>query len=167
MGYSTVTFTLYSNRSYQNAVTVNCNKTKLGFIGQISQSVLKAFDLEIAVFYFELDVETLYTQMSKDISFLEPSKYPSIIRDLSFIVDDSMQSEKLTAIIEGVKTDLLKSFKITSVYKGSPLKKTEKSITYHLIFSSVEKTLEEEEIDKICARIINVASDSLNANLRV
>ena len=167
MGYSTVTFTLFSNSSYQNAFTVNCNKTKLGFIGQISQSVLKAFDLEIAVFYFELDVETLYTQMSKDISFLEPSKYPSIIRDLSFIVDDSMQSEKLTAIIEGVKTDLLKSFKITSVYKGSPLKKTEKSITYHLIFSSVEKTLEEEEIDKICARIINVASDSLNANLRV
>ena len=167
IGFSTVTFTLSSNHSYHNCFTVICDKTKLGFIGEISQSVLKAFDLEIPVYYFELDVDSLYTQMSKDISFLEPSKYPSIIRDLSFIVDDSLQSEKLTAIIEGAKTDLLKSYKITSVYKGSPLKTNEKSITYHLIFSSLERTLEEQEIDKICASIINVASDSLNANLRV
>ncbi|MCH8305114.1 MAG: hypothetical protein IIB94_08290, partial [Candidatus Marinimicrobia bacterium] len=72
-----------------------------------------------------------------------------------------------TAIFEGTNTDLLKSFKISSVYKGSPLKENEKSITYHLIFSSNERTLEESEIDKICEGIINVASDSLNANLRV
>ena len=166
IGFSTVTFTLFSNSSYQNAFTVICDETKLGFMGEISQSVLKAFDLEIAVYYFELEVDSLYTQMSKDIAFSEPSKYPSIMRDISFIVDDSLHSEELTAIITGTKTDLLKSYKITSVYKGSPLKDNEKSITYHLIFSSVERTLEEEEIDKICASIINVASDSLNANLR-
>ena len=167
IGFSTVTFTLSSNSSYQNTFTVIYNKTKLGFIGEISQHVLKVFDLEIAVYYFELDVDSLYTQMSKDITFLEPSKYPSIMRDLSFIVDDSLPSDELTAIFKGAKTDLLKSYKITSVYKGSPLKNNEKSITYHLIFSSNERTLEEEEIDKICASIINVASNSLNANLRV
>ena len=166
IGFSTVTFTLFSNSLYQNAFTVIGDEIKLGFMGEISQSVLKAFDLEIAVYYFELEVDSLYTQMSKDIAFSEPSKYPSIMRDISFIVDDSLHSEELTAIITGAKTDLLKSYKITSVYKGSPLKDNEKSITYHLIFSSVERTLEEEEIDKICASIINVASDSLNANLR-
>ena len=136
-------------------------------MGEISQPVLKEFDLEVGVFYFELEVDLLFKEMKKDIAFLEPSKYPSIMRDLSFIIDDSMQSEKLTAIFEGTNTDLLKSFKISSVYKGSPLKENEKSITYHLIFSSNERTLEESEIDKICEGIINVASDSLNANLRV
>ncbi len=166
IGFSTVTFTLFSNSSYRNAFTVIGDEIKLGFMGEISPTSLKVFDLEIAVYYFELEVDSLYTQMSKDIAFSEPSKYPSIMRDISFIVDDSLHSEELTAIITGAKTDLLKSYKITSVYKGSPLKDNEKSITYHLIFSSVERTLEEEEIDKICASIINVASDSLNANLR-
>ena len=166
IGFSTVTFTLFSNSSYRNAFTVIGDEIKLGFMGEISPTSLKVFDLEIPVYYFELEVDSLYTQMSKDIAFSEPSKYPSIMRDISFIVDDSLHSEELTAIITGAKTDLLKSYKITSVYKGSPLKDNEKSITYHLIFSSVERTLEEEEIDKICASIINVASDSLNANLR-
>ena len=166
IGFSTVTFTLFSNSSYQNAFTVIGDEIKLGFMGEISPTSLKVFDLEIPVYYFELEVDSLYTQMSKDIAFSEPSKYPSIMRDISFIVDDSLHSEELTAIITGAKTDLLKSYKITSVYKGSPLKDNEKSITYHLIFSSVERTLEEEEIDKICASIINVASDSLNAKLR-
>ena len=166
IGFSTVTFTLFSNSSYRNAFTVIGDEIKLGFMGEISPTSLKVFDLEIPVYYFELEVDSLYTQMSKDIAFSEPSKYPSIMRDISFIVDDALHSEELTAIITGTKTDLLKSYKITSVYKGSPLKDNEKSITYHLIFSSVERTLEEEEIDKICASIINVASDSLNANLR-
>ncbi len=167
IGFSTVTFTESSNNSYHNRYDIIDNGSKLGFMGEISQPVLKEFDLEVGVFYFELEVSLLLKEMKKDIAFLEPSKYPSIMRDLSFIIDDSMQSEKLTAIFEGTNTDLLKSFKISSVYKGSPLKENEKSITYHLIFSSNERTLEESEIDKICEGIINVASDSLNANLRV
>jgi len=105
-------------------------------------------------------------QLKTEVTFSEPSKYPQIERDISFIIDDKVSSGELMGIVGKEGGELLESSLISSVYKGKPLGEGEKSITYSLRFSSYDRTLEEVEIDKICNKIIAAADKSVGAKIR-
>ncbi len=135
-------------------------------MGEISGNLIKKFDLDEKVYYFEADVNPLYVQLEKEVSFSEPSKYPTIERDISFIVDQKIKSEQLTEIVRDNGGELLNDLNISSVYRGEPLASDERSITYHLRFSSTKSTLVEDEIDTICMKIVTEAKKQTGARIR-
>lgn len=165
-GYNQVTLEPASKDYLKESYTISADNIELGTIGELSHEVIKKFDLEDKVYYFELNVDPLYVQLKTEVTFSEPSKYPQIERDISFIVDDKVSSGELMGIVGKEGGELLESSLISSVYKGKPLGEGEKSITYSLRFSSYDRTLEEVEIDKICNKIIAAADKSVGAKIR-
>jgi len=149
-----------------DSYTISGDNVELGTIGEISIDIIKKFDLDDKVYYFEINVDPLYVQLKKEVTFSEPSKYPQIERDISFIVDDKISSGELTGIVGKEGGELLESSLISAVYKGKPLAQGEKSITYRLRFISYDRTLEEAEIDKICNKIMEKAGESVGAKIR-
>ncbi|MCH8927561.1 MAG: phenylalanine--tRNA ligase subunit beta [Candidatus Marinimicrobia bacterium] len=165
-GYAQVTLEPSSKEYMEDSYTISADNVELGVIGEISNEVIKKFDLEDKVYYFELNVDPLYVQIKKEVTFSEPSKYPQIERDISFIVDDKVSSGELMGIVGKEGGGLLESSLISSVYKGKPLAEGEKSITYNLRFISYDRTLEEVEIDSICNKIMEAAGKSVGAKIR-
>jgi len=165
-GYNQVTLEPVSKNYLEESYTISADNIELGTIGEISNEVIKKFDLEDKVYYFELDVDPLYVKLKEEVTFSEPSKYPKIERDISFIVDDKVSSGELMGIVGKEGGELLENSLISSVYKGEPLAEGEKSITYKLRFISYDRTLEEAEIDIICNNIMEKAGKSLGAKIR-
>ncbi|MCH8288467.1 MAG: phenylalanine--tRNA ligase subunit beta [Candidatus Marinimicrobia bacterium] len=165
-GFRTITQTPAPKRYFESAFAIFGDGVEIGVMGEISGNLIKKFDLDEKVYYFEADVNPLYVQLEKEVSFSEPSKYPTIERDISFIVDQKIKSEQLTEIVRDNGGELLSDLNISSVYRGEPLASDERSITYHLRFSSTKSTLVEYEIDTICMKIVTEANKKSGARIR-
>ena len=106
----------------------------------------------------------LYEFNTKPLKFKEASKYPSIKKDLAFIVDNNITNKELEDAIKKAGGRLLDSIDIFDIYKD--IKPGKKSMAYNLTFKDDTRTLSDEEVMEVFNNIINKVSEQLNAELR-
>lgn len=143
-----------AEHSYQhprNLNTVYCDGVEIGEIGIAYPVVSKKIDKKASIVYAEIDVEAFAAIKNASIQYEEPSKFPSIDIDLSFVSDKFAQIAKA---IENAKCKLIKNVEVTDVYEDE----NSKSITTRITFADPEKTLTREEVQGV--------SDSIVAELK-
>lgn len=109
---------------------------------------------------------SLFSLRNKDIPFKEYSNYPPVLRDLSILADSSVKEGELEKVILASKHGgLLKKIRLYDIYKpksdGAKI-----SYTFSLEFRSDEKTLTNEEVNRIQEQIVLDLNKKLNAELR-
>lgn len=150
----------------KNSLRIMHKKQLIGFIGDISAVILKKYDIERPVFVMNLDLKKLYAMPKKKAYYSPVPPYPGMSRDLAFLVDDSAQADKIKNEIIQNGGKLLGKVDIFDVYKGKNIEKGKKSIAFNLTYSSPERTLVEEEVQKSIDKIINAIEKKFNAQLR-
>lgn len=109
------------------------------------------------------------TNQFKDINsrFKEVSKYPSIYRDVSFIIDKKINLNNYYEIVRDFAENLIEEVKFLDKYENDKkFGKNKKSYTFRIIYGSPERTLTNEEVNKIQEKIRNRTVQYLNAILR-
>ena len=143
-----------AEHSYQhprNLNTVYCDGGEIGEIGIAYPVVSKKIDKKASIVYAEIDVEAFAAIKNASIQYEEPSKFPSIDIDLSFVSD---KFAPIAKAIENAKCKLIKNVEVTDVYEDE----NSKSITTRITFADPEKTLTREEVQGV--------SDSIVAELK-
>lgn len=138
--------------SYQHPRNLNailCDGTEIGEIGIVHPVVSKKIDKKAAIVYAEIDVNALSQIANASISYEEPSKFPSIEIDLSFISD---KFAPIAKAIDKVKSSLVKNVEVTDIYEDD---NSEKSITTRITFAHAERTLKHEEVQEVTDAIIS------------
>ena len=97
----------------------------------------------------------------KEIKHKEVSKYPNIVKDVSFIINDDITSEEIVNVIRKSGGKLLTDIKVFDVYNDKT-----KSIAYSLTFNDSTKTLTDNEVNEIFNKIISNVTDKLNCQLK-
>jgi phenylalanyl-tRNA synthetase beta chain len=149
----------------------NCLELKIegksfGFIGELNKAFLKRFDLEKDIFILELNLSELYTLNQKTSKYQQVSAYPKSSRDLAFVIDENINTNEILELVNTNGTELLKEVTLFDVYKGKGIDPDKKSIAFSMIFSSSERTLTDEEIEKITNNLISLIEKKFNAKLR-
>ena len=90
----------------------------------------------------------------KPLKYKEASKYPSITKDMAFIVKKDVSSNDIQSIIKKVGGRLLTDIDVFDVYVGENVGDDEKSIAYTLTFSDSTRTLSDEEVTQLFRQII-------------
>ncbi len=109
------------------------------------------------------------TSQFKDISskFKEVSKYPESSRDISFIIDKDINLNNYYEIVRDFAENLIEEVKLLDSYENEEkFGKGKKSYTFRIVYRSPEKTLVNEEINKIQEQIREKTKQDLNAILR-
>lgn len=109
------------------------------------------------------------TSQFKDINskYKEISKYPATSRDISFIIDESINLNNYYEIVRDFADDLIEEVKLLDEYKDeNKFGKNKKSYTFRIVYRSFERTLTNEEINKIQEKIREKTEQDLNAVLR-
>ena len=141
---------LEATHSYEhpkNLYSLVLDDVVIGEMGVAHPLVSKKIDKKAAIVFAEIDVEALADIKQENISYVEPSKYPSIEVDLSFV------AEKFSEINDTIKESaqsILKKVGVADVYSDS----TGKSITVRLLFGDDERTLTHDEVQKVVDDII-------------
>lgn len=136
-------------------------------LGVLSHKLLKDFDIDVPVFYADLDWDALMKLISKNtLTFHEISKYPAVSRDLALLVDDSVTFAQIESIAQRAEKKLLKKVELFDVYTGDKLPQGKKSYAVNFTLQDENKTLNEKAIDAIMKKLIHQLTTQLGAELR-
>ena len=99
--------------------------------------------------------------------FQEISKYPSTYRDISFILATSTSLNEYFDIVRDVGGELVEQVKLLDTYENAEkFGKDRVSYTFRVIYTSYERTLTNEEINKIQENLREITRTTLDAELR-
>jgi phenylalanyl-tRNA synthetase beta chain len=133
------------------------DREEIGVIGRVHPS-LKKDEIYVA----EISMTKLYEKQIKPIKFKEANKYPEIVKDLAFVVDNSVESEVIKDQIKKSGGRLLDTVEVFDIYQME----NEKSIAYKLTFKDNTRTLSDEEVMEVFNKIINEVESKTSAKLR-
>tara|TARA_Y100000739_G_C20609128_1_gene467426 strand:- start:311 stop:2737 length:2427 start_codon:yes stop_codon:yes gene_type:complete len=135
--------------------------------GIINNSICNQFEIESEVYYAEFDIKNILKNiLDKPILYKQISKFPEVSRDLSILIDDKINYDKIHNSIKQINQKLIRDISLFDVYRGEKLPKNKKS--YGLAFKILDndKTLSEKEIDGLMEQIILKLKKEFKAELR-
>lgn len=135
------------------------DRKEIGIIGRVHPSYKKD-----EVYVAELSMTELYNAKVKPIKFKEASKYPEIVKDLAFVVENNVESEVIKSQIKKSGGRLLDSIEVFDLYEN--VEEGKKSIAYKLVFKDPSRTLSDEEVMEVFNKIISEVESKTGAKLR-
>lgn len=135
-----------------------------GLIGKLHPSVLKAFDIDVDVFAFEVSVSQV--NQAGLPKYQSISKFPQVRRDLSFLVDEQTLFGDIVKVVNEQPSEFLQEVKIFDVYQGDNIEKGKKSIALGLILQHASRTLLDTEVNDYIGAIIEILRQRFTIILR-
>lgn len=145
---------------YQSA-TIILDSEVIGYLGMIHPSISK-----VPVYVFELDLTKLFSIKVRPIKEKEVSKYPSISKDMAFVLDKNILSEEVMKTIQKTEGKLLSNVDVFDVYQGENIALDKKSIAFNLTFMDQNRTLTDDEVMEIFRKIITAVEEVHHGQLR-
>lgn len=143
------------------------NGDQIAQFGQLHPRILKNFDLKKPLFYAEINFRLLFSNsQNRPIHYVHIPTYPSVKRDLALVIDKSISYSTLEDIAFKHGTSKLKKVALFDVYEGEKLKEGKKSYALNFIIQNDEKTLTDEEINKVMNKLIAAFERECGATLR-
>ena len=142
----------------------------VAYFGEIHPNIIKKLDIKTeALVSFEIFLDRLKDNKIK-IKDKKPnfeySDYQKSERDFAFVVDKNFKAQDLIEIISSIDKDLIKTVKIFDIYEGENIPDDKKSIALNVTIQSSEKTLDENDLEKINNLIILTVETKSGAKIR-
>jgi len=155
------------------SITVSSGMRQIGLIGRIAPALVKTYDLRSDVWIALFDYSALYEIKRKLVENPAPvrplPKYPSVERDIAIMLAEAISARQVEETIRAsAKQEILRSIRLFDHFQSKEMKlASERSIAFHLVFRSDDRTLEEHEVDELIILIIKRLEGELHARLRV
>lgn len=138
---------------------INVNGQIVGVIGKLHPSISSS-----DVYCLEINLSKLLAIRTGTMKYKDISKYPGVIKDVAFIVDNAITSLELEVFIKKSAGKLLENIQIFDIYPN--IEEGKKSMAYKLTFSDSSRTLSDDEVMSVFNKIIDEVTSKLNAKLR-
>jgi len=148
------------------AAEILSNGKAVGTIGRVSDEIASVYKFKQPVFVAEVDLQTLLEAEEQAVLYKPLPVFPSIVRDVSLLARRDVSFADIKKAIEAEKFELLRKVEFVDVYEGKGMMDNERSITLRLEYRSDERTLLEEEVEKIHASILQNLEAKLGAKQR-
>ena len=137
-------------------------------IAEVSNSLLKKFDINQPVYYAEFNMDLFFEnyEKNKGVKFKNLPKFPEVRRDLALLLNkETSYTEVKNTVLPCDKTHI-KSVNLFDVYEGDKLPNGKKSYAISIKLQDESKTMNDKQIDAIMNKIIKELGKKLNAELR-
>jgi phenylalanyl-tRNA synthetase beta chain len=138
----------------------------IGIVGEIHPHVLAAFDLAQAVTLAEVDFERWLDQGVAPAQYRSIPRFPTVTRDVSIIVDAGVEAGQILMFMQNFHPELLREVRLFDVYAGRPVPVGRKSLTFALTYRADDRTLTDEEVNRIQTRVVEQLRQRFGAQLR-
>jgi phenylalanyl-tRNA synthetase beta chain len=132
-------------------------KNIIGHFGELHPRTLAALKGEGPLVGFEVILEAIPEPKAKATrakSTLELSPFQPVERDFAFVVDRSVKAADLVRAAQTVDKKLIADVGVFDVYEGANIDPAKKSIAINVTLQPRDKTMTDEEIDALAAKIV-------------
>ncbi len=155
------------NENLSLGITYRKGEKNIVDFGLVSKAALKKPDISGEVFYADFDWDAIIKAIQNNrIAYKEISKYPSVRRDLSLLLNKEVSFNQLKQIAQKTEKGLLKEVNVFDVYEGDKLPEGKKSYALSFVLQDEEKTLTDKQIDGIMQKLILNFEKEVGAEVR-
>ncbi|HPR16867.1 MAG TPA: phenylalanine--tRNA ligase subunit beta [Candidatus Cloacimonadota bacterium] len=149
------------------AADIFIRNKKVGNLGKLDPKVLESFDIEQAVYSFDLNLTDVFAFCQfADPVFRDIPKFPPVLRDLSFIISKDVKYEDIAKTIKAINPGIISQVELFDEYTGKNIPEGSHSLTFSVVFSSDTKTLTDEVVNKIFQNVINKLKQDFHIEMR-
>ena len=142
----------------------------IAFFGEIHPNINQKLQVKTeALILFEifLDRIELHKNKLKDQkNKYEYSDFQKSERDFAFIIDKNLNVQELVKIIYKIDNNLIKNVKVFDLYEGENIPSDKKSIALNVTIQSLQKSLNDKDLEKINNLIISTVESKTGAKIR-
>ncbi len=143
------------------------NGESWGMVGTLHELVVEAFGIPAqGVVGFDLDLDKLMAQFSRDYKVVPPPRFPSIKLDISMVLNEDIPAGKLLATTRELGGELLQGIEVFDVYRSEQLGADKKALALRLELNGQTQTLTMEEAVLLRQKIVAGLEEKFKASLR-
>ena len=135
-------------------------------LGEVHPAVRDRFDMPARAYIAELDLSVLAALRTPMGAVKPMPRYPSVTRDLSLVMDESVQVGPMLSDMAKAAGNILEDAKMFDVYRSPLLGPDKKSIAFSFVFRGADRTLTDAEITKAVEKLQKVAAEKYGAVIR-
>lgn len=152
---------------FAEGLSFNAGKQDLVRFGVLSQKIAEAFEIKAEVLYAEFEWAALVNFASAGrMVYTEVPKYPEVRRDFALLLDREVSFKQIHDLAFKTEKKLLTRVNLFDVYHGKNLPENKKSYAVSFLLQDLNKTLTDEQIDKVMNRLQRQFEQVLGAELR-
>lgn len=137
---------------------------RIGWIGQLHPRLARNLDLDGEVFAFEADLTPLLARAVPRAA--ELSRFPSVRRDLAFVVPDDVPWAAIAATVRAAAGPLLRDLLLFDRYVGQGVESGQKSLAIGLILQDNSRTLTERDVEAVVSEAVAAIGREHGARIR-
>jgi phenylalanyl-tRNA synthetase beta chain len=151
--------------SYGYKVMVSDAQVAIG--GLVNATICKQFDIKQEVWFADINWDYILEVGKRNkTEFKQLPKFPSVRRDLALVVDKDLSFANIEQLSQKEAKKLLKEVSLFDVYTGDKIEKGKKSYAVSFIFQHEEKTLTDDEIEKVMNKLMSSFEKDFGALIR-
>jgi phenylalanyl-tRNA synthetase beta chain len=141
----------------------------LGYFGELHPRALEALGTDGPLMAFEMILDRIpeakqRTTRAKPV--LDLSAFQPVSRDFAFIVDRKVKAGDLVRAAQGVDKKLITGVTVFDLYEGKGIDPDKKSLAIAVTIQPREKTMTDQEIDAVAAKIVAEVTKKTGGTLR-
>lgn len=144
-------------------------KNTLAYFGEIHPQTLEDLDIEGPLVAFEMFVDAAPQPKKKPTkskgAFVAPDLMP-VRRDYAFVVDKDVPVEKLLRAARGADKALIVDVNLFDIYEGQGVPEGQRSLAIDVMLQPTKKTLTDEDIEAVSAKIVKAVEKATGGALR-
>ena len=146
-------------------ISVSAGGIELGAYGTLSDQARKIYDVDKPVFYGEFSLKNILKAAKLKRTVKDIPKFPSSPRDLTLICSDDLKSEAITKRIRQMAGDLAAKIEVFDCFRGGQIPKGKKSLSFRIFYQAQDRTLENEQVNRLHFSIIDDLNRSFGTEL--
>lgn len=135
---------------------INISATSIGCIGVLAADIVERLNLKkkTHIVLFELNLDTLLSFVPDSIIYSPVPRYPLVERDIAIVIDEDIPASEIKEIIRDFPSELIEEVWVFDYYKGANIPKGKKSLAFSIIYRSKQRTLTDEEVEKLHSSVV-------------
>ena len=156
----------YSEHLNNNRLTLKNGGSTIAEIRSVSSDKLKDFGIKSNVFFALIHIDLLFSKIKPNFFNVKSvSKYPKVVRDFSFLVENDVLFSKMKNTILSIDPNIIGDIKLGDSYRPDK-SNGKKSYSFSVTINPSKGTLSDKQIKIISDKIVKSVSKEFNAVLR-
>ncbi|MDT4894978.1 MAG: phenylalanyl-tRNA synthetase beta chain [Acidobacteriota bacterium] len=153
-------------RQGQAARITSHNGRSLGSIGRLDEAIATLYKFRQPVYVGEVDLSALLEMEEMPVLYTPLMRYPSIVRDVSLLVGRRVTLAEMLERVRDERLENCRDARLVDVYEGASLPEGKRSVTLRMEYRADDRTLRDEEVDEMHARLVHALEEKFGAQQR-
>jgi phenylalanyl-tRNA synthetase beta chain len=135
------------------AAAIELDGQAVGFAGALHPELAQRFDLTGDVWLAELDFAGVAHYVPRRSIPRPVPRFPAVTRDLAAVVDEAFLADAIVQEVRAFNDPRIESVRLFDCYRGAPVAAGRKSLAFTIAYRAADRTLTDDEVNVLHARL--------------